>query len=70
MVKIKRVRTIDAVVVGWRPGKAEGTLGALILGLYEEDGTLRASGTRPASRPRRSASCPAELAPYETGRAR
>ena len=25
MVKIKRVRTIDAVVVGWRPGKEEGT---------------------------------------------
>jgi ATP-dependent DNA ligase len=35
MVKIKRVRTIDAVVVGWRPGKAEGTVGALILGLYD-----------------------------------
>ena len=25
MVKIKRVRTIDAVVMGWRPGKEEGT---------------------------------------------
>jgi ATP-dependent DNA ligase len=37
MVKIKRVRTIDAVVVGWRPGKAEGTVGALILGLYDGD---------------------------------
>ena len=35
MVKVKRVRTIDAVVVGWRPGKAEGTVGALILGLYD-----------------------------------
>ncbi|HEX4436090.1 MAG TPA: ATP-dependent DNA ligase [Solirubrobacteraceae bacterium] len=35
MVKIKRVRTIDAVVVGWRPGKEEGTVGALILGLYD-----------------------------------
>jgi ATP-dependent DNA ligase len=37
MVKIKRVRTIDAVVVGWRPGKEEGTVGALILGLYDGD---------------------------------
>jgi ATP-dependent DNA ligase len=36
MVKVKRVRTIDAVVVGWRPGK-EGTVGALILGLYDGD---------------------------------
>ncbi len=35
MVKVKRVRTIDAVVVGWRPGKAENTVGALILGLYD-----------------------------------
>jgi ATP-dependent DNA ligase len=35
MYKVKRVRTIDAVVVGWRPGKAEGTVGALILGLYD-----------------------------------
>ena len=36
MIKVKRVRTIDAVVVGWRPGKEPGTVGALILGLYEE----------------------------------
>lgn len=35
MVKIKRVRTIDAVVVGWRPGKEPDTVGALILGLYD-----------------------------------
>jgi ATP-dependent DNA ligase len=35
MVKVKRVRTIDAVVVGWRPGKKPGTVGALILGLYD-----------------------------------
>jgi ATP-dependent DNA ligase len=35
MAKVKRVRTIDAVVVGWRPGKQAGTVGALILGLYE-----------------------------------
>src|SRR4051812_45802984 len=34
MVKVKRVRTVDAVVMGWRPGKAEGTVGALILALY------------------------------------
>ncbi len=33
--KVKRVRTIDAVVVGWREGKKEGTVGALILGLYD-----------------------------------
>jgi ATP-dependent DNA ligase len=37
MAKVKRVRTIDAVVVGWRPGKEPGTVGALILGLYDGD---------------------------------
>ncbi len=35
MVKVKRTRTIDAVVAGWRPGKEERTVGALILGLYD-----------------------------------
>ena len=35
MAKVKRARTIDAIVVGWRPGKEPGTVGALILGLYD-----------------------------------
>ncbi len=35
MAKVKRVRTIDAVLVGWRPGKEPDTVGALILGLYD-----------------------------------
>jgi ATP-dependent DNA ligase len=39
MFKVKRVRTIDAVIVGWRPGKEAGTVGALILGLYDEQDT-------------------------------
>jgi ATP-dependent DNA ligase len=38
MAKVKRVRTIDAVVAGWRPGKEPGTVGALILGLYDRSG--------------------------------
>jgi ATP-dependent DNA ligase len=38
MAKVKRVRTIDAVVVGWRPGKERETVGALILGLYQSSG--------------------------------
>ena len=36
MAKVKRVRTIDAVVAGWRPGKESDTVGALILGLYTD----------------------------------
>ena len=43
MAKVKRVRTIDAVVVGWRPGKEPDTVGALILGLYD-NGELRVVG--------------------------
>jgi len=43
MAKVKRVRTIDAVVVGWRPGKEKDTVGALILGLYDA-GELRVVG--------------------------
>ena len=58
MLKIKRVRTIDAVVMGWRPGKEEGTVGSLILGLYDDERrAAHRSATPPASRPRRSASC-------------
>src|SRR4029453_4762047 len=44
MVKVKRVRTIDAVVMGWRPGKAENTVGSLILGLYDEQGKIPGVG--------------------------
>jgi ATP-dependent DNA ligase len=43
MAKVKRVRTIDAVIVGWRPGKEPDTVGALILGLYDA-GDLRVVG--------------------------
>jgi ATP-dependent DNA ligase len=67
MVKVKRVRTIDAVVVGWRPGKAEGTLGALILGLYEPDGTLRVVGHSSGFTAKQKRELVEELAPYASG---
>jgi ATP-dependent DNA ligase len=67
MVKIKRVRTIDAVVVGWRPGKAEGTVGALILGLYEPDGHLREVGHSSGFTAKEKRELPATLKPFETG---
>jgi ATP-dependent DNA ligase len=66
MVKIKRVRTIDAVVMGWRPGKEEGTVGALILGLYD-DGRLREVGHSSGFTAKRKREMVAELASYETG---
>ena len=44
MVKIKRVRTADTVVAAFRFGKEEGTVGSLILGLYDEDQNLHVVG--------------------------
>ncbi len=67
MVKVKRLRTIDAVVAGWRPGKAEGTLGALILGLYTPEGELRTVGHSSGFTAKRKRELPGELAPYATG---
>lgn len=67
MVKVKRVRTIDAVVMGWRPGKAQGTVGAIILGLYEDSGRLREVGHSSGFTAKRKRELVAELAPYETG---
>jgi ATP-dependent DNA ligase len=67
MVKVKRVRTIDAVVLGWRPGKAERTVGALILGLYGEDGRLREVGHSSGFSRKEKSELVDFLAPYETG---
>ncbi|MEA2287563.1 MAG: hypothetical protein QOJ21_3606 [Solirubrobacteraceae bacterium] len=67
MVKVKRVRTIDAVVMGWRPGKAEGTVGSLILGLYDESGRLREVGHSSGFTAREKRELVGTLAPYETG---
>src|SRR3954453_24056667 len=67
MRKIKRVRTIDAVVMGWRPGKEEGTVGSLILGLHDADGTLRTVGHTSGISAKEKRALPARLAPYETG---
>lgn len=66
MFKVKRVRTIDAVLAGWRPGKEHDTVGALILALYDGD-ELRVVGHcsgLTAAEKRRLVSF---LAPYETG---
>jgi ATP-dependent DNA ligase len=67
MLKIKRVRTIDAVVRGWRPGKEEGTLGAIILGLFDADGNLREVGHSSGFKAAEKRELPKTLAPYETG---
>src|SRR5207248_4154274 len=67
MVKVKRVRTIDCVVVGWRPGKEEGTAGSLILGLYDRRSELQVVGHTSSFRAHEKRELPRLLAPYETG---
>jgi ATP-dependent DNA ligase len=67
MVKVKRLRTIDCVVVGYRPGKEPASIGSLILGLYAPDGSLRPVGHSSAFSAARKRELRAELAAYETG---
>ncbi len=67
MVKVKRVRTIDAVVVGYRPGKEVDTVGSLILGLYDPEGKLHVVGHSSGLRAAEKRALVATLEPYETG---
>ncbi len=67
MVKVKRVRTIDAVVVGYRPGKEPETVGSLILGLYDQGGGLHVVGHSSGLRAAEKRALVQTLAPYETG---
>ena len=45
-LKIKTILDLDAVVVGWTEGSGarQGTLGSLVLALYDDDGSLRYVG--------------------------
>ena len=67
MVKIKRVRTIDAVVAGWRPGKAENTVGSLMLGLYDDEGELHVVGHTSGFTAKQKRELVETLAPYASG---
>jgi ATP-dependent DNA ligase len=68
MMKIKRVRTIDAVVVGYRPGKEPDTVGSLILGLYDGAGELHVVGHSSGIRAAEKRALVDRLEPYETGK--
>ncbi|HWE58847.1 MAG TPA: ATP-dependent DNA ligase [Solirubrobacteraceae bacterium] len=67
MVKVKRSRTIDAVVAGYRPGKEEGTVGSLILGLYDPAGELRIVGHCSGIKAAEKHALRERLADYESG---
>ena len=66
MAKVKREREIDCVVMGWRPGKEEGTVGSLILGLYDGD-ELRSVGHISGFSAAAKRSMRSMLEPLETG---
>ncbi|HET7053812.1 MAG TPA: ATP-dependent DNA ligase [Solirubrobacterales bacterium] len=66
MAKVKREREIDCVVMGWRPGKEAGTVGSLILGLYDA-GELRSVGHISGFSAEAKRAMPKMLAPLETG---
>jgi ATP-dependent DNA ligase len=66
MIKVKRLRTLDVVIVGWRPGKEEDTVGSLILGLYEGK-TLRPIGHTSGLKAKEKRELVKKLKPYETG---
>jgi ATP-dependent DNA ligase len=67
MIKVKRVRTIDCAVLGWRPGKAEGTVGSLILALYDHEGHARVVGHTSGFTAKYARELVGIVTPYETG---
>jgi ATP-dependent DNA ligase len=67
MFKIKHVRTADCVVAGYRVHKSgAGAVGSLLLGLYNDDGTLSSVGVAGAFTMARRRELFDELAPLVT----
>jgi len=72
MLKVKHARTADCVVAGWRPHKQRGAdgrqiVGSLMLGLYDDDGTLQSVGVSASFPMARRAELVDELAAYALG---
>ena len=64
MFKVKHVRTADCVVAGYRPHKSgRDAVGSLLLGLYDERGTLHHVGVTSAFTMARRKDLVSELAP-------
>ena len=66
MFKIKRVRTADVVVQAFRMGKEPGTVGSLILGLYDDDDQLRVIGHTSGFTAKQKRELVDHLEPYRT----
>ncbi|MBD0281327.1 MAG: ATP-dependent DNA ligase [Thermoleophilaceae bacterium] len=66
MLKIKRVRTADTVVMAFRFGKEPDTVGSLILGLNDENGELHVVGHTSSFRAKQKRELLGLLEPYRT----
>ena len=64
MIKVKHERTADCVVGGFRWHKSGGVIGSLLLGLYDEAGTLHHVGVTAAFSMARRRELVGELEPY------
>jgi ATP-dependent DNA ligase len=64
MAKIKHARTADCVVAGFRWHKSGPVVGSLLLGLYDDAGTLQHIGVAASFTMARRAELVEELAPY------
>ncbi|HET6794174.1 MAG TPA: ATP-dependent DNA ligase [Acidimicrobiales bacterium] len=67
MTKVKHERTADCVVAGFRWHKEGGTVGSLLLGLYDSGGALHHVGVTASFTAARRRELVDELAPYRTG---
>ena len=67
MIKVRRVRTLDCVVIGWREREAGGAVASLILGLYEPDGSIRHVGHTSGMTAKRAREMMDVVRPLETG---
>jgi ATP-dependent DNA ligase len=65
--KVKHRRTADCVVAGFRTHKDGAGVGSLLLGLYDENGTLHHVGVASSFTARRRKELLGELAPYLEG---
>jgi ATP-dependent DNA ligase len=67
MIKIKRRRTIDCVAIGWRMAASGDRVGSIMIGLYQEDGTLRGVGHCSGFTAKRAKELLDIVRPLETG---
>jgi ATP-dependent DNA ligase len=67
MYKLRRRRTLDCVICGYRPGKEPESVGSLILGLYDDAGELHVVGHCSAFSRAEKRELLVRLRPLETG---